>query len=256
MANPSLQGLRVLVTRPALQAEALCQMLAARGAEVRRLPLQAIEPARQTAAAARALVAARDARWWIFTSVNAVRFAAQLDQGVWPATIAVGRATADALERRGCTPRVPDAAYSSEAVLQLPELAEVAGTRLALISGEDGLDVLADTLSGRGAELTRITVYRRVALPLSAAVLDAALAGCEVILLTSAEALAHLFASATPAQQHALQAVQLVVPSRRVVEEAARRGCRRPPLVPEQVSDEAYVHCLEQWHAASSERPS
>lgn len=254
MATASLQGLRVLVTRPAMQAEALCQMLAARGAEVRRLPLQSIEPVRPSASVARALAAARDAQFWIFTSVNAVRFASALDQGVWPATIAVGRATADALERGGHRPQVPVGAYSSEAVLQMPALADVAGARIAIITGEEGLNLMADTLRARRAEVQRIPVYRRVALPLAAAALDAALQDCDAVLLTSGEAFQHLLAHASPAQRERLRALQLVLPSQRVVEETAALALLHAPLVPEHVADDAYVRCLEQWHAAQSER--
>lgn len=254
MATSSLQGLRVLVTRPALQADALCQMLAARGAEVRRLPLQSIEPVRPATSVARALAAARDARFWIFTSVNAVRFAALVDQGVWPQTIAVGRATADALERAGHLPLVPSDTYSSEGVLQMPELATVAGAQIAIVTGEDGLKLMHETLSARGAAVQRIAVYRRVALPLAAPALDAALQDCDAALLTSGEALAHLLASVTPAQNERLRALQLVVPSQRVVEELSGLALPRAPLVPDPVADEAYVRCLEQWHAAQSER--
>lgn len=252
MAAATLQGLRVLVTRPAAQADPLCHLLAARGAIVQRLPLQRIEPVRQPATAARTLAAARDSTWWIFTSANAVHYAQQLDAGVWPPLIAVGRATAIALERLGQQPRVPTDAYSSEAVLRMPELAAVRGTRITLISGEDGLNTLADTLAARGATVERIAVYRRVALPLAPAALDAALADSDVILLSSGEALAHLHASCDAVQRTRLLALPLVVPSRRVLEEAARLGFARTPLLPEQVADDAYVRCLEQWHAAEA----
>ncbi len=53
------------------------------------------------------------------------------------------------------------------------------------------------------------------------------------------------------ARRPALLDLQLVVPSRRVVEQAARLGFKRSPLVPEQVSDTAYLKCLEQWYAGT-----
>ena len=241
----------MLVTRPAPQAETLSRLLQARGAQVRRLPLQAIEPVRHPQRAARVLAASRDARAWIFTSVNAVQHAQQLDGGVWPPVMAVGRATAVALERLGLQPRVPDAAYSSKALLALPELQAVAGCRFVVIAGEDGLTTLVDTLEARGAEVARIAVYRRVALPLPPAQLQEALHDSEFIVITSGEALQHLADASAPALLPQLRRLRLVVPSQRVVEQAARLGFEATPLVPDHVADEAYVRCLEQWRATN-----
>ena len=91
-----LQGLRVIVTRPAHQAENLCRLLEQQGAGAARLPLFAIEPAGEPAAQSEVLEGARGCDGWIFTSANAVRFAAERCSGAWPALYAVGRATASA----------------------------------------------------------------------------------------------------------------------------------------------------------------
>jgi uroporphyrinogen-III synthase len=78
VSQPPLAGLRVLVTRPADQAETLSRLLEARGAQVRRLPLLAIEPARGAPALLKLFEQARSFDGWIFTSRNAVDFARQL----------------------------------------------------------------------------------------------------------------------------------------------------------------------------------
>src|SRR3546814_5544919 len=68
----------------------------------------------------------------------------------------------------------------------------------------------------------------------------------DVAIITSGEALARLARlMPAPAQQH-LWRLPLVVPSQRVVEQAVRLGFLSTPKVPEQVSDAAYLHCLEQ----------
>ncbi|WP_051362325.1 uroporphyrinogen-III synthase [Solimonas soli] len=244
----SLRGLRVLVTRPAAQADALCQMLAARGADVLRLPLQAIAPARQPALLMRALAEARSAEAWIFTSVNAVEQARALDAGVWPRAIAVGAATAAALERLGVTVVAPAASYNSEGVLALPELQQCAGRRYALITGEDGRTLIADTLRARGAELTTLAVYRRVDLPYPPAQIAELLAATDVAIVTSGEALAQLARLLPAGDAGLLRRLQLVVPSQRVVEQARQIGVLAAPLMPEQVADASYVRCLEAWH--------
>lgn len=251
-ASAPLQGLRVLVTRPAAQADALCRLLEARGAQVQRLPLQVIEPVRQPARAARALAGLRDATAWIFTSANAVRYAQQLDAGVWPATIAVGAATAAALERLGHAPLVPAQDFSTEGLLEMPELQDLAGRRVAVISGEGGREALAPALRARGAEVERIAVYRRVPLPHDADAVARALAQADALIVTGGEALVQLLQLAPAAERPRLLGLQLVVPSRRVVEQARQLGFGREPLVPDQVADAAFVRCLEAWRRADN----
>ena len=82
----SLAGRSILVTRPAAQAEALCSEIEHRGGTAVRLPLLSVE-AVGTPALER-LAANAEADWWIFTSSNAVRFAALADDLAWPAQIA------------------------------------------------------------------------------------------------------------------------------------------------------------------------
>lgn len=252
----TLQDLRVVVTRPAAQAELLCRLLAARGAEVRRLPLQAIEPARAPAQAARQLAEHREARAWIFTSTNAVKFAALLDAGVWPPCIAVGAATAAALQALGQSAVLPLSAYSSEGVLALPELQAVTGHEYLIVSGEDGLDHLREGLEARGAQVYKALVYRRVPLPHPPEAVTQALRKAQAAIVTSGEALQRLYALSASADRAALLNLQLVVPSQRVVEQAQELGFARAPLLPEPIADAAYVQCLEHWWAGAPRDPA
>jgi uroporphyrinogen-III synthase len=248
----TLGGLRVLVTRPVHQADQLCGLLAARGAEVVRLPLQSIEPARQPALALKPLQASRDFDAWIFTSANAVRFAAQLDSGVWPARlIGVGAATASALQAAGRDAAAPTAAFSSEGLLAAPFLQDVSGWRVLIVRGSDGLNTLAEELARRGATVDIAEVYRRVPLPHTPETVQSALRGTHAIVVTSAEALAHLVMLTPETTRGSLMRKQLVVPSQRVVEKARALGFAEP-LVAEQVADAAFVRSLESWRAAQS----
>jgi uroporphyrinogen-III synthase/uncharacterized protein HemX len=244
----TLRGLRVLVTRPADQAELLCRLLESHGAEVVRLPMQAIEPTRQEAAAARALQQARDAWVWIFTSANAARRARSLDAGVWPRCIAVGPATAAALEQIGIDSVVsPTQQHNSEGVLAMPELQDVGGRRIVLVTGEEGRNTIETGLGARGARVERIEVYRRVALPHTPEALAQAVAAADAAIVSNGEALQQL-AQRMPADARAtLLGLQLVVPSRRVVELAHELGFTALPLIPEQIADAGYLHCLERW---------
>lgn len=250
-AAASLQGLRVLVTRPAAQAQALCELLEARGAVPLRLPLQAIEPVRQPALAARSLRQAQAADAWIFTSANAVQHAHALQPGLqpgpWPPAIAIGAATAAALRRLGHDADLPDGAYTSEGLLQLPLLQAAAGRRFAVITGVGGRELLAPALLARGAQVEVVAVYRRLMLPQDPRALAAMVSRAEIAIVTSGEALARLFELMPVEQRPLLLRLPLVVPSRRVVEEAVQLGFVPAPLLPEQVTDTAYLHCLELW---------
>ncbi len=253
-SRPTLSGLRILVTRPAAQAELVCRLLAARGADVQRLPLQVIEPARTPAVAKRLFETHRDAHAWIFTSTNAVKFAAELDPGVWPPCIAVGAATAAALQALGQSPAVPVSAYSSDGVLALPELQDVAGHRYLVVAGEHGLDRIHDGLVARGAVVSKAAVYRRVALPHPQEAVAQALDQVQAAVVTSGEALQRLHLLTTDATRPSLLRTQLVVPSQRVVEQAQQLGFLRVPLVPDPITDAAYVQCLEHWWAEAAPR--
>lgn len=236
----ALAGVRVLVTRPAHQAEGLCRLIEAEGGTAVRLPLLTIEPRANPADAQRLLAAGHDL--WIFTSANAVRHALPLIGGRFPARLAaVGPATANALAAAGgASATTPLAGASSEALLALPELGQIPpGARVLVVTGEEGLRALEDGLAARGARVERAEVYRRVPLPYPPEAVAAALRRSDVIVATSAQSLAHLVRLTPPEARKALLKKPLVVPSARVVETARELGFTQPPRVAEPVSDAA-----------------
>lgn len=244
---PPLAGLRVLVTRPAEQAEALCKLLESQGAVVRRLPLLAIEAARATPQLQQLFAAQRDAEGWIFTSRNAVRCARRIDSSGWPPRLfAVGAATAAAIEDCGFPALVSPGTYSGEGLLEHPLLQAVQGRRYLLVTGADGLGTLAEGLRARGAEVAVAEVYRRQPVAHPPLQVEQMLREVDAVLLTSGEALRQLWQLTPESARPALRAQRLVLPSARVVEQALELGFE-PPLLPEQVSDAAFVRCLERW---------
>ena len=250
--NGALRGLRVLVTRPAHQADGLCQRLEAEGAEAAKLPLFAIEPIGESALHAQRLAAAQNYDGWIFTSTNAVRLAAELHAGPWPTSYAVGAATASALEAlQRSSVIAPAAGSSSEALLDRPELASVTGQRFLIVTGEDGRDLLQTTLEARGATVEALPLYRRRAVEHEMERVIAEVELADAVVLTSGEALARLWALTPPVSHASLLGRTLVVPSARVQDQARELGFAAP-LVPETVSDEAIVRCLLSWREAES----
>lgn len=247
-ADAPLAGLRVLVTRPTLQADPLCKLIEKAGGEAIRLPLLSIEPIAPTQAA-RQFELARAFDWWIFTSANAVLQARAIDAGQWPQGLAaVGPATAAALESAsGAQVLAPLQGASSEALLARPELAALSGKRVLIVTGADGLETLSTELARRGATVVTAAVYHRVPLPHTPEVIESSLKRAKAIVVTSGQALEHLWNLTPETLRGALLKKQLVAPSERVVEMAGKLEFAARALAPEQMSDASIVHCLESW---------
>ena len=240
-----LDGLTVLVARPAAQADALCALIEADGGRALRLPLFAIAPVADPAAAARALADARGFDRWLFTSTNAVEHAAALCPPPWPPLAAVGAVTAAALAQRTGQPvLMPPAGDGAAALLAHADLQQLAGQRALIVTGEQTLPVLEDGLRARGAAVTVLPVYRRVAVDHAPAAIVALLQQADVAVIPSGEALRQLHALTPPEARARLVALQLAVPSPRVIETARTLGFSAEPLLPERVSDAAYLEVL------------
>lgn len=237
-------GLRVLITRPAAQSAGLERLLRERGAEPVPLPLFDIRACGSPAAQAASMSAARRWEGWIFTSVNAVRMAADRDAGPWPALYAIGEATAAALARLGHAPVYRASTGStSEDLLALAALQQVDGHRFLICTGEGGRNLLAPQLRERGAQVQRLDLYRREAIEYPARVVRLAAERCDATICTSGENLERLHALLPSDLRARLQGCLLVVPSPRVIELARRLGFAEV-RAPDRTSDEALVECL------------
>ncbi|MGQ0696915.1 MAG: uroporphyrinogen-III synthase [Panacagrimonas sp.] len=244
--NPLLNR-RILVTRPLGQNAALARLLESRGAHPFELPLFAIEAHGEASEHREVLRAAHDWTGWIFTSINAAHFAAELETGPWPCVFAIGHATAQAVRDRGhtVTQLVPGAS-TSEALLEHSGLQDIADSRFLLCTGLGGRKLIETALMRRGAQVQRLELYRRTAIEYPAADIEQALQAADAIVCTSGEGLERLHALAPPALHAHLHSRLLVAPSARVVELARRLGfvaAHAPALA----SDESWVDCLAQW---------
>jgi len=230
MSGP-LAGRRVLVTRPREQAQALERLVRDAGGEPVCVP--AIEILPLADAAPFHALAARLAEFdlAIFISRNAVRHAFDLLRGRhWPAGLriaAVGPGSRAELEQRGFANVVaPSARSDSEALLALPELAEVGGHRVVIFRGEGGRELLGEELAARGARVEHAACYRR-AVPDGARMRSAWALGMDAVTVSSAEGLANLIAMLGDDAARRLPGVALFVPHARVAGEAQRRGLPR-----------------------------
>jgi uroporphyrinogen-III synthase len=168
-----LAGLRLLNTRPVGQAAGLSRLLREAGAEVLELPLVAIEPLAVEGSERQCLLDLDRYDYVFFVSANAARLGLEAIEDYWPQwphqlpALAVGPATSAPLLEAGLTVICPEQ-QDSEGVLALPELAEPAGLRVLILRGDEGRELVADTLRERGARVDTVSLYRRV-LPAAAA---------------------------------------------------------------------------------------
>ncbi len=254
-----LDGLTVLVTRPAHQAEPLCRLLEAAGATAVRFPTLAIEDVADTGPLLALIDRLEEFHLAVFISPNAVDRAMNLIQarrgGLPPGLelAAVGRGSARALRRHlGREPHyVPARGASSEALLEHPGLQDLAGRRVIIFRGDGGREYLAQEMRRRGAEVTYAECYRRTRPSADVEALQRRWAreGIDLVVATSGAGLRNLFDMVGPLAQHWLRRTPLVVVNPRLAAIARDLGVAPEPVVAADASDEAIVEAIRRWRA-------
>ncbi len=251
MGLGGLDGLGVLVTRPDHQADSLCRLIEHSGGIAIRCPtIRIVEPL-DWVPVLTMFDRLADYDLSIFTSANAVDRALPRiqERGGFPArveTVAIGLATARALERYGITGCLaPDQGFTSEALLALPRFQHVTGQRILIVRGAGGRTWLADTLTARGAQVDRAEVYRREVPFIDIDPVLERWARNEIgaVVITSVESLMNLFDMLGIIGQPYLHDTPLIVVSGRIHHSAVAQGCRRLWLAQE-ASDEAILAAL------------
>jgi uroporphyrinogen-III synthase len=250
---PDLDGLTIVVTRPAHQAENLCQMIEAEGGSPLRFPVIDIRPPADPTALAAILRQLDHYQMAVFVSANAVDFAyAALDTGSGLPQqlqrVAVGQATAKAMAKHGQPAQlIPPEPYNSEALLAMPQLQTVAGKRIIIFRGEGGREHLAESLKQRGAQVDYAECYQRLTPTTDPAPLTAAWKAHKLhaIAVTSNEALHNLVTLVGGSQWQELAATPLVVISQRAAALAREMGFEVAATVAEAASDEALLAAIK-----------
>ncbi|RTE64473.1 uroporphyrinogen-III synthase [Amphritea opalescens] len=234
MAKP-----RVLVTRPAHQAQGQMTLLCSLGIDPVSLPLLEITAVAEADSAFPLLKSnIMDLDLYhkvIFISANAVTAGMDLIDQYWPQLplgiewFAIGQQTALTLDNFGITAQRSPAGYDSEALLSLPLLQNIAEQKILIMRGEGGRETLAEQLRQRGARVDYADLYRR-SMPhytseqIISSIIDKPLAAA---LLTSGEAVNNLTQLINDHDLKALRHTPLVVPSERVARIATELGYTR-----------------------------
>lgn len=212
--------LQVLVTRPQEQAVPLAEHIENLGATAIILPCITISEPADPAGLIQAAQTLADFDIAIFTSPNAVAKSIPVIQQFWPQLPShlqigcVGEGTARALRAQQITVDFyPKTHFNSETLLNLPQLQQVAGKKIALFKGLGGRELLADTLSQRGAWVHKLIAYQRQCPTIDIQPLLAHWknTGIDLIISTSKEALLNLQQLLGTANSHLLQKTPLLV---------------------------------------------
>lgn len=250
-----LAHVRVIVTRPVGQSDALAQLLEARGAQVLLFPTLKIEAL--SSSTLNKVVHDLDLyHHLIFTSRNAVDLSMPVLESFWPqwpvkqAWYAIGNATAAALRKYGVVPIVPQRSHNSEGLLRLGSLKNIEGKRVCLFKGEAGRQLLQDTLVQRGAVLEEVICYRREKVektPSEQAQLAQFLRSRETtFLIASSNETLDNFVALTSKGPASLANCVVVAASDRIAHHAKTCGLRRI-AVSKGIGDKSLLEAIQEW---------
>jgi uroporphyrinogen III methyltransferase / synthase len=189
-----------MVTRAANHAGELVDLLEGRGATVDLVPLVVIGPPTDEQALQRAVDAADDYPWIVFTSVNGVEAFAKRRRrplGVNPHVAAVGPATSEAVAALlGRPAHVVPSRFVAEAVADALVEAAAPGSAVLLLQAHDARPVLAHKLRAARFDVTAVCAYTtRLEAPHD---LTDHIAGVDAITLASASAVRSLVGALGP----------------------------------------------------------
>lgn len=167
MANLLHISKTILVTKPGEKGVALCHLLKNQGFNAIFFPTIAFIPPHDISAWTNLMPTLPTQDWLVFVSPYAVTVSkAHLipllkTKTVKPKMIAMGMGTKMSLEETGLSVTLYPEKGGTDALLALPLLQHIAGQKIAIVRGEGGRTLLAETLIQRGAIVTHAIAYQR-----------------------------------------------------------------------------------------------
>jgi uroporphyrinogen-III synthase len=252
----SLAGRHVVVTRPAGQAAHFATALSEAGAIPVRFPVLEIRDIEDPAALLEAAIRLDSFDIAVFVSPNAIQraLAVILARRAWPASlrvVTIGKSSERELARHGIHDVIsPPLRFDSEALLELPELIDVAGKRVIIFRGDGGRELLGDTLIARGARIDYLSCYRRGKPQTDPAPLLKLWeqGRLDAVTLTSSEGLRNFFDMVGRLGQAWLRKTPAFVPHARIAEQARVLGLFN--VIPTGPGDDGLMAGLVQYFAS------
>lgn len=249
----TLEGLTILVTRPLEQAKRAARAIEAAGGVAFVFPTIEIQPAPDRTTLIEQIDRLDAFDWAIFVSANAVDASLPLilQRRALPRGLrfaAVGNATAAALAGFGVHDVIaPADRHDSEGLLALAEMRAVRGCRIVIFRGASGRELIADTLTERGAEVEYAVCYRRVRPEADSRALQRRWRAGQIhaVSAMSAESLTNLCAMIDATTRELLAQTPVFVPHERIAAAARALGLREVHLAGH--GDQALIESILRW---------
>lgn len=253
----ALEGAGVLVTRPAAQADGLCNLIEAAGGVAHRFPVLEIGAPGEPENLRTAVGKLDTFDCAIFISANAVQRALDvlLEEQPWPRGVhiaVIGRRSAQELEHYGlAADYCPATRFDSEGLLALPALQNVSGQRFVIFRGDGGREYLAETLRQRGASVDYVEAYSRLrpdsdVTPLLKQWRSGAI---DIVVLNSAESLRNLWDMLGNEGRPLLKQTPVLVVSERMLPLMESLGLTAAPLIAANATDDSVMTALLDWRS-------
>ena len=252
--NQTLYGKTIVVTRPLAQAQEICETLELHQANVVHFPVMQIIAADDLSVATQFFKNIQKYRIIIFTSSNAVQYAAELAKDLnitFHSAIlaAIGPATKSELEDLGYQVKIyPVTKYTSEALLQHHDLQNLVDQDILIIKGQGGREILLQELRARGAKVGQAIVYQRT-LPENRNPIDLTSLTQQdtAILIYSAEAAQNLWSMCSKSEQAWISNVTFIMGSERIAETTISVEVAKKTIIAENPSDDAMFNAVINW---------
>ena len=246
--------LNCLVTRPAHQSGPLNQLLTNAGFNPINFPTIAIVAASPTPFLRDLQENIKHYDLVLFVSRNAVDFSFKfLDSSRLPASLqfgVIGKGSWLALKKQGIESQlIPANSYNSEGLLESPGLQQMIDRRVLIMRGQEGRNLLGDTLRERGARVDYCEVYRRQLPAVSAQDYAKLVAGHDpdIVIFTSAEGIKNCFQLVSEEQARQLRELPWLLISDRMRETARDLGHNGEIIIADGASVQGIMLALRQW---------
>lgn len=246
----TLQGLKIMVTRPQQLANHLVGLIEGKGGQTFLYPVITILGPGDTEQLEKTLKQLSDFDIAIFISPTAVSKTLErintLPVGIDVA--AIGSSTVAALHNAAIKVAIKPQGHDSEALLQHQQLQteNLRGKKVVIFRGQGGRELLGNTLASRGATVSYAEMYRRIRNDKLPPLTTDNLKSVNIIAITSNEGLQNLYDLA--ADKTTLLDTPLLVPGSRSRSFAETLGFRTI-IRSENATDEACIKALEHWAA-------
>lgn len=162
-----LNGTRILVCRPEPSASELQQTLEEVGARVTKLPCIEIKPSDLAAEDKTRFMNLDQYQHVVVLSQHAARLGLDYIDAYWPQLPvsqiwhAIGQKTTQILKEYGVSLAPLETDLTSETLLEQPQLSDLAGQKVLVLSGHGGRKLIHETLVQRGASVDSLALYER-----------------------------------------------------------------------------------------------